>query len=134
MGRSPIEERMFAAAHGPVNRAAVRRVGQALPASSDPFSVPLLDRLDRESAAGDNAVMVRISLDELGRDALKYLRQVEGGETVVVMRAEQPVAEIRPVQQRAQALRPAGLCAGEFVVPDDFDAPLPDDVLDSFVT
>ena len=28
--------------------------------------------------------------------------------------------------------RPFGLCAGEFVVPDDFDDPLPDDVLDAF--
>lgn len=29
-------------------------------------------------------------------------------------------------------LRPYGLCAGEFVVPDDFDDPLPSDVLDLF--
>ena len=28
--------------------------------------------------------------------------------------------------------RPFGLCAGEFVVPDDFDDPLPDHVLDAF--
>lgn len=30
------------------------------------------------------------------------------------------------------ALRPVGLAAGEFVVPDDFDDPLPDDLLDAF--
>lgn len=28
--------------------------------------------------------------------------------------------------------RPIGLCAGEFQVPDDFDAPLPEDVIDRF--
>ena len=28
--------------------------------------------------------------------------------------------------------RPYGLCAGEFVVPDDFDDPLPDDVIAAF--
>jgi hypothetical protein len=28
--------------------------------------------------------------------------------------------------------RPFGLCAGEFVVPDDFNDPLPDDTLDDF--
>ncbi len=28
--------------------------------------------------------------------------------------------------------RPIGLCAGEFVVPDDFDAPLPHDILELF--
>ena len=29
-------------------------------------------------------------------------------------------------------LRPFGLCKGEFTVPDDFDAPLPEDVLNAF--
>lgn len=29
-------------------------------------------------------------------------------------------------------LRPYGLCAGEFIVPDDFDDPLPDYLLDAF--
>ncbi len=28
--------------------------------------------------------------------------------------------------------RPAGLCAGDFTVPDDFDAPLPEEILQSF--
>jgi uncharacterized protein (DUF433 family) len=28
--------------------------------------------------------------------------------------------------------RPSGLAAGDFVVPDDFDEPLPDDLLDAF--
>jgi len=29
-------------------------------------------------------------------------------------------------------LRPIGLAEGEFVVPDDFDAPLPEDILRDF--
>lgn len=28
--------------------------------------------------------------------------------------------------------RPVGLCEGEFVIPDDFDAPLPESVLSDF--
>lgn len=28
--------------------------------------------------------------------------------------------------------RPFGLCAGEFIVPDDFDDPLPEDILQDF--
>ena len=35
-------------------------------------------------------------------------------------------------EQPASQLRPFGLCAGDFVVPDDFDAPLPDEVLKAF--
>ncbi len=31
-----------------------------------------------------------------------------------------------------QELRPFGLCKGEFRVPDDFDAPLPENMLDDF--
>ena len=80
--------------------------------------------------------MVRISLDEMSRDPGKYIREVEAGETVVVTRADRPVAEIRPVEpngeQDANTPRPIGLAAGEFRVPDDFNNPLPPDVLDSF--
>ncbi|MDJ0659466.1 MAG: prevent-host-death protein [Crocosphaera sp.] len=32
----------------------------------------------------------------------------------------------------SEKMRPSGLCEGEFIVPDDFDAPLPEDVLKSF--
>ena len=32
----------------------------------------------------------------------------------------------------SEALRPFGLCAGEFVVPDEFDVPLPDAILADF--
>jgi hypothetical protein len=35
-------------------------------------------------------------------------------------------------QDTATAQRPFGLCEGEFVVPDDFDAPLPTEILDAF--
>lgn len=31
-----------------------------------------------------------------------------------------------------QPLRPFGLCAGEFTVPDDFDDPLPEEILKGF--
>lgn len=80
--------------------------------------------------------MVRISLDEMSRDPGRYIREVEAGETVLVTREDQPVAEIRPVapngKQGRNPPRPVGLAAGEFRVPDDFDDPLPPDVIDSF--
>ena len=31
-----------------------------------------------------------------------------------------------------EEMRPSGLCEGEFVVPDDFDAPLPEEILQEF--
>ncbi len=43
-----------------------------------------------------------------------------------------PVAEIRPVFSNPKKPRPFGLCAGEFTVPDDFDAPLPENIIQEF--
>ena len=53
------------------------------------------------------------------------------GETVIVLANDQPVAEMRPLAKH-QGKRPMGLAKGDFVVPDDFDDPLPDDVLQLF--
>jgi prevent-host-death family protein len=58
------------------------------------------------------------------------LRRAEAGEDIVICRGTEPVARLVPVRPRpGQRL---GLDEGRFVVPDDFDAPLPDEVLDSF--
>jgi prevent-host-death family protein len=76
--------------------------------------------------------MVQVSVEEIQQNLFAYLQRVEAGETVMIVRAGQPVAEVRPVIPRATTLRPFGLCAGEFTVPEDFDAPLPDDILNAF--
>lgn len=76
--------------------------------------------------------MVRFTLDEIQRSFSEALDRVRGGETVVIVDADTPVAELRPVNGMVPGLRPAGLCAGQFVVPDDFDAPLPESVLRGF--
>jgi antitoxin (DNA-binding transcriptional repressor) of toxin-antitoxin stability system len=65
------------------------------------------------------------------KDPSEYLHRVLNGETVVLFRDDRAVAEIRPLSAE-MGPRPIGLAAGEFVVPDDFDAPLPDDLLDAF--
>ncbi|HBB34514.1 MAG TPA: prevent-host-death protein [Cyanobacteria bacterium UBA8803] len=76
--------------------------------------------------------MLHVTLDEIQRDLLKYLRQVEAGATLVIMHADKPIAELRPIVSSHKQLRPFGLCAREFTVPDDFDAPLPEDILNAF--
>jgi antitoxin (DNA-binding transcriptional repressor) of toxin-antitoxin stability system len=76
--------------------------------------------------------MTTISIQEIQRDPLGCIRRVEGGETLLVVRDERPVAEIKPVAPPASQPRPCGLCAGQFTVPDDFDSPLPADILKEF--
>jgi antitoxin (DNA-binding transcriptional repressor) of toxin-antitoxin stability system len=76
--------------------------------------------------------MLSVTIDEIQRDPLKYLRQVEAGVTFVIIQADKPIAELRPVSPSSKQLRSFGLCAGEFTVPDDFDAPLPEEILSAF--
>jgi len=76
--------------------------------------------------------MVWVSVEEIQRDLSTYLQRVEAGETLVIVQAGKPVAEVKPIIAQAKTLRPFGLCAGEFTVPEDFDAPLPEDILKAF--
>ena len=73
-----------------------------------------------------------INIEDIQRDLQCYLQQVEAGETVVIVRAGKPVAEIRPIAPGVKSPRPFGLCAGQFSVPDDFDDPLPEEILRQF--
>lgn len=75
--------------------------------------------------------MLNVTIDEIQSDPLKYLGQVEAGETLIIVRSDRPIAELRPIASSKQ-LRPFGLCAGEFTVPDNFDDPLPEDILSGF--
>lgn len=76
--------------------------------------------------------MTSITLKEIQRDLRAYLHRVRAGGTILILDADRPVAEIKPVAAPPEDLRPYALCAGEFRVPDDFDGPLPDDVLALF--
>ena len=76
--------------------------------------------------------MTQVSVEEMQRDLSACLQRVEAGETLLIVRAGKPVAEVKPVLTGAETLRPFGLSAGEFTVPDDFDAPLPEDILNAF--
>lgn len=76
--------------------------------------------------------MSNISPQELALDAVALLDRVEAGEHIVVIRGGRPIAELRPVATPHAAARPFGLAAGTFTVPEDFDSPLPPDVLRGF--
>jgi antitoxin (DNA-binding transcriptional repressor) of toxin-antitoxin stability system len=74
---------------------------------------------------------VNVSIEDVENDPREYLDRVLGGETVIVFENDQPVAEMRPLPKRA-GMRPIGLAKGDFIVPDDFNDPLPEDVLQLF--
>ena len=61
----------------------------------------------------------------------RLLQKVANGEEVTIARAGVPVARLVPVINK-QNIRPLGFARGEVWVADDFDAPLPDDLLAQF--
>lgn len=76
--------------------------------------------------------MQRVTVEEFQREPLQYLNQVEAGESFVIVQANKPIAELKPIVNTKKKMRPFGLCAGEFTVPDDFDSPLPEEILNAF--
>jgi prevent-host-death family protein len=60
----------------------------------------------------------------------RLLERVEAGEEIVITRRGEEVARLVPA--RRERARRLGMDRGRYVVPDDFNAPLPDDVLDAF--
>lgn len=83
-----------------------------------------------DAASGNG--YVEVDIGEAQRNLPDCLRRVEDGQAIVITRGGKPLAELCRVNARDFPPRPSGLCKGEFSVPDDFDAPLPDDILSEF--
>jgi len=61
----------------------------------------------------------------------RLLDEVADGREIVIARAGKPIARLAPIQAEPRRKR-LGLLRGKLAVPDDFDAPLPEDVLAAF--
>ena len=62
----------------------------------------------------------------------RLLQKVAAGEEVTIARAGVPVARLVAVEADAKKVRPLGFARGQVWIADDFDAPLPDDLLKDF--
>ncbi|HEV8562627.1 MAG TPA: type II toxin-antitoxin system Phd/YefM family antitoxin [Actinophytocola sp.] len=74
--------------------------------------------------------MVEVGVHEAKTTLSALLRRVAAGEEITITSSGQPVALLVPVQRGHS--RVLGRDRGLFEVPDDFDAPLPDDILEAF--
>jgi prevent-host-death family protein len=74
--------------------------------------------------------MVRVGVHEAKTTLSELLRRVAAGDEVTITRGGEPIAMIIPVQRSEP--RVLGRDRGLFEVPEDFDSPLPDDVLATF--
>ncbi|HEX7948122.1 MAG TPA: type II toxin-antitoxin system Phd/YefM family antitoxin [Phenylobacterium sp.] len=62
----------------------------------------------------------------------RLVDQAAAGEEIIIAKAGKPVARLMPLAPTERPKRKLGALKGKLVIPDDFDAPLPDDVLDLF--
>jgi len=84
---------------------------------------------DQPSGGGwGSAVNVHEAKTHLSR----ILKRVEMGEEIVVARAGKPVAKLVPIEPPRPKLRTFGGDAGKIWIAEDFDDPLPDEILDLF--
>jgi prevent-host-death family protein len=72
-----------------------------------------------------------VNVHEAKTNFSKLLERVRRGEEIVVAKAGKPVARLVPIEAQPRAREP-GSARGLIDIADDFDAPLPDEVLDSF--
>ncbi len=75
--------------------------------------------------------MAKINIRELKAHLSALIERVEHGETIVVAKRNEPVAELRPIARRS-ARRILGKPVKGLCVPSAFFDPLPDDVTAGF--
>jgi prevent-host-death family protein len=76
------------------------------------------------------AGMVKVGIHQAKTQLSRLLRRAATGEDVVITRGGKPVARLVPIP--SGATRQLGLDRGLFEVPEDFNAPLPRNVLNAF--
>jgi len=62
----------------------------------------------------------------------RLVEQAASGEEIVIAKAGKPIAKLGPLGGARRNKRRLGLLAGRLTVADNFDEPLPPDVLDAF--
>ena len=71
--------------------------------------------------------MLTVNVHEAKTQLSRLLEAVEAGDEVVIARSGRPVARLVPLEPVAPQRR-LGVLEGRFKVPEDFDAPLPDEL------
>lgn len=76
--------------------------------------------------------MDEVNLYEAKTKLSELVDRAAAGEEIVICRHGRPVARLVPLGPPAGKRRELGVLAGKIWIADDFDAPLPEDVLADF--
>lgn len=74
--------------------------------------------------------MSTVNIHEAKTHLSRLLRRVAAGEEIVIARAGHPIARLVPL--RPSGRRELGRDRGAFTVPEDFDEPLPPEIIEAF--
>lgn len=75
---------------------------------------------------------MEINVHEAKTHFSRLLQRVEAGEEITIARAGVPVARLVPAEPRRQR-RKLGIYGDSIQIADDFDAPLPDELIAAFL-
>ena len=75
---------------------------------------------------------MEVNIHEAKTHLSRLLQRVAAGEEVTIARAGVPVARLVAVKAKPNKIRLLGMDRGRIWIADDFDAPLPDDLLKPF--
>ncbi|MCC5654277.1 type II toxin-antitoxin system Phd/YefM family antitoxin [Nostoc sp. XA013] len=76
--------------------------------------------------------METVNIHQIKTNLLKLLSRVELGEEIIISNRGIPIAKLVPFCNSSNRLNSLGQDKGRFVVPDDFNAPLPEEILVAF--
>ena len=75
---------------------------------------------------------MQVNIYEAKTRLSELVEQAHQGETIVIAKNGTPLVKLVPLDAPAKPKIVFGLMKGEFIEADDFDAPLPDDLLAAF--
>jgi prevent-host-death family protein len=76
--------------------------------------------------------METVNIHQAKTNLSRLLSRVELGEEIVIANRGTPIAKLVPFRAIADRRSSLGQDQGKFIVPDDFDEPLPEDILAAF--
>ena len=76
--------------------------------------------------------MPKVNIHDAKTHFSRYVEEAAQGKEIIIAKAGKPLARIVPLVA-IKAPRKLGLLNGKARIPDDFNAPLPDDVLAGFL-
>jgi prevent-host-death family protein len=75
--------------------------------------------------------MHTVNIHEAKTHLSKLLEEVRNGKEIVIAKSGKPMAKLTRISP-ARPVRKPGFLKGKITIADNFDAPLPEDLLDAF--